>query len=112
MRSKPVPLLLMMPPLGGCPQHRIPGHRTDTASHRVPIIALCLALAILTVPDDLGLYGKEKQPLLEAMKTFDFTGSFLMATSVTSLILGLGLGGNVLPCTLPLLPPPQTPPSH
>lgn len=76
-----------------------------TKHYRLPFILLCLVLAIMTVPDDLGLHGKQKQSVREAMKTFDFAGSFLMSTSVTFLILGLGLGGNVLPCTTPL--PPQ-----
>lgn len=79
-----------------------------TKHHRLPFILMCLVLAIMTVPDDLGLHGKQKQPVHEAMKTFDFAGSFLMSTSVTFLILGLGLGGNVLPCT----PPTPSPNIH
>ncbi|KAK0743724.1 major facilitator superfamily transporter [Schizothecium vesticola] len=70
---------------------------------QLPFIFLCLVLAIMTVPDDLGLHGKQKQSVREAMKTFDFAGSFLMSTSVTFLILGLGLGGNVLPWSHPLV---------
>ncbi len=85
---------------------------------QVPILALSLIVAVVTIPSDLGLHGREKQPIGEAMKTFDFRGSFLMSISVTFLILGLvslvscelssptvltghipqSLGGNVLPC--------------
>lgn len=56
---------------------------------QVPVILLCLIIAILVVPGDLGLDGKEKQTLREAMRTFDFKGSILLSSSVTFLILGL-----------------------
>jgi hypothetical protein len=52
-------------------------------------VVACLVVAILVVPSDLGLGGKKKQTLREAMRTFDFKGSILMSTSVTFLILGL-----------------------
>ncbi|KAK4125486.1 actin-like ATPase domain-containing protein [Parathielavia appendiculata] len=55
----------------------------------VPVVVACLIIAILVVPGDLGLGGKKKQTLREAMRTFDFKGSILMSTSVTFLILGL-----------------------
>ena len=56
---------------------------------QVPFLAISLIIAITTVPHDLGLYGRNKQSLREAMKTFDFKGSILMSTSITFLILGL-----------------------
>ena len=56
---------------------------------QVPLLVVCLAVAILVVPEDLGLYGKKRQTLMEAMWTFDFKGSFLMSSSITFLILGL-----------------------
>jgi len=56
---------------------------------QVPLLMASLAVAVTTVPADLGLYGRERQAFGEAMKTFDFKGSFLMSTSVTLLILGL-----------------------
>lgn len=56
---------------------------------QVPLLVVCLAVAILVVPEDLGLYGKKRQTLLEAMRTFDFKGSVLMSSAVTFLILGL-----------------------
>ncbi|KAK3353510.1 major facilitator superfamily transporter [Lasiosphaeria hispida] len=68
---------------------------------QVPILVASLAIAVVTIPHDLGLHGREKQPLREAMKTFDFKGSVLMSTSVTFLILGLSLGGNVVPWSHP-----------
>lgn len=56
---------------------------------QVPVVVFCLVVAALVVPSDLGLHGKEKQTIREAMRTFDFKGSVLMASSVTFLILGL-----------------------
>ena len=56
---------------------------------QVPLLALALVLSIATIPSDLGLHGKQKQDLWEAMRMFDFKGSFLMSTSISFLILGL-----------------------
>lgn len=56
---------------------------------QVPLIMACLTVAILVVPSDIGLAGRKKQTLREAMRTFDFKGSVVMSTAVTSLILGL-----------------------
>ena len=68
---------------------------------QVPVLAAGLVVAVATVPDDLGLAGRGKKPLLEAMKTFDFRGSALMSTSVTALILGLvGLSVVSAPCDI------------
>lgn len=56
---------------------------------QVPVIVASLVMASITIPDDLGLHGKEHQSTWEAMKKFDYAGSALMSTSVTFLILGL-----------------------
>lgn len=56
---------------------------------QVPILLACLVVASIVLPDNLGLYGRKRQTFLEAMRTFDLKGSFLMSTSVTFLILGL-----------------------
>ena len=56
---------------------------------QVPFILVCLVLASYAVPSDLGIYDNRKEGFLKAMKAFDYTGSLLMAVSVTFLILGL-----------------------
>ncbi|KAK3312398.1 major facilitator superfamily transporter [Apodospora peruviana] len=66
---------------------------------QVPLLAASLLVAVTTIPSDLGLEGRPKLAFRDAMRTFDFKGSFLMSTSVTFLILGLSLGGNVIPWT-------------
>ncbi|KAK3939868.1 MFS general substrate transporter [Diplogelasinospora grovesii] len=70
---------------------------------QVPVLAVCLVVAIVTIPDDLGLYGKKREGLREGMRNFDFAGSILMSVSVTFLILGLNLGGNVMPWSHPFV---------
>ncbi len=91
---------------------------------QVPGLALGVIVAIIAIPNDIGLYGKKKEGFWEAMRAFDFKGSILMSSSITFLILGLvrllpgaspcvrsttdtrhradlaqkNLGGNVLPC--------------
>jgi hypothetical protein len=56
----------------------------------VPAIGLCLVIALLTIPADLGLSkGAEQKSVIEAMKLFDFKGSILLTTSITFLILAL-----------------------
>lgn len=64
---------------------------------QVPPLVLLFAVAAVTLPPELGIYA-ERESFVVAMKAFDFRGSLLLATSTTFLILGLNLGGNVLPC--------------
>lgn len=66
---------------------------------QIPPLALLFAVAAATLPPELGIYA-ERENFVVAMKAFDFRGSLLLATSTTFLILGLNLGGNVLPCKL------------
>ncbi|ETS82749.1 hypothetical protein PFICI_04625 [Pestalotiopsis fici W106-1] len=69
---------------------------------QVPAILLCLVGVIILVPNDIGLVGK-RETFMEAMKVFDFKGSLLLTASTTFLILGLNLGGNVLPWSHPFI---------
>ncbi|KAI2615669.1 MFS general substrate transporter [Hypoxylon sp. NC1633] len=75
------------------------GWRWEFGIQVFPII-LCFVVAILGIPDDLGIQNKH-QTFAQAMKAFDFKGSLLLTTSTTFLILGLNLGGNVLPWSHP-----------
>ncbi|GAP83520.1 putative major facilitator superfamily transporter [Rosellinia necatrix] len=71
-------------------------------------LALCLA-ASTAMPADLGLPrrrgGREpqKRSLAQALRGFDFAGSALLTMSTTFLILGLNLGGNILPWSHPFV---------
>lgn len=57
---------------------------------QIPFLSLCLLLAIFVVPRDLGLQeGVKHESFSEAFMKFDYRGSILLTTSVTTLILGL-----------------------
>lgn len=70
---------------------------------QVPALLFCVVVSAFTIPDRLGLKADKKETVLEAMKHFDYTGSFFLMTSITFLILGLNLGGNVLPWSHPFV---------
>lgn len=71
---------------------------------QVPPLFLCVGVSAITIPGDLGMdVQAHKETMLQAMKQFDFKGSFFLTTSITFLILGLNLGGNVLPWTHPFV---------
>ncbi|KAI0396261.1 MFS general substrate transporter [Xylariaceae sp. FL0594] len=67
-------------------------------------LALCIAIAYFTMPIDLGLEtGKARETLMQALRGLDVKGSIALTTSTTFLILGLNLGGNVLPWSHPFV---------
>ncbi|KAL1861393.1 hypothetical protein Daus18300_008924 [Diaporthe australafricana] len=71
---------------------------------QVPPLLLCVGISVVTIPGDLGLdLQAQQETVLQAMKQFDYWGSFFLTTSITFLILGLNLGGNVLPWTHPFV---------
>ncbi|RYP05689.1 hypothetical protein DL765_009761 [Monosporascus sp. GIB2] len=69
---------------------------------QVPPLILAFFVTAWVIPADLGLYEK-RETLTEAVKAFDFAGSLLLTTSITFLISGLNMGGNVLPWSHPFI---------
>ncbi|KAL7950110.1 MFS general substrate transporter [Trichoderma barbatum] len=69
---------------------------------QIPPILLCTAVAVMVIPDDIGLKGPRKG-VLAALSEFDFKGSVLLTVSTTSVILGLNFGGNIYPWTHPFV---------
>lgn len=65
---------------------------------QVPGIVFCGAVFCFLIPNDLGpqLAKNSKGAVRSLFKTFDLTGTVLLAVSLTCLILYLNLGGNVL----------------
>lgn len=72
---------------------------------QVPPLLLCLALTATYLPPKLGpcLFDTQDTSLLETLRKFDISGSLLLTFSVTCLVLGLNLGGNVLPWDHPFI---------
>ncbi|TLS28161.1 hypothetical protein PpBr36_00937 [Pyricularia pennisetigena] len=70
---------------------------------QVPILLLSLGVIMMALPENLGLYGKQRESLQECLRSFDFKGSLLLTLTVTFLILGLDIGGNLLPWSHPLI---------
>ncbi|KAM0344270.1 hypothetical protein ACHAPU_007627 [Fusarium lateritium] len=69
---------------------------------QVPPLLICMGIAWVAIPDDLGIEG-ERKGVWQALREFDFRGSLLLTTAITFVILGLNLGGNVLPWSHPFV---------
>ncbi|KAK8142651.1 hypothetical protein G3M48_008452 [Beauveria asiatica] len=69
---------------------------------QVPPLLLCLVVASKAIPADLGI-ADEPVKVWQALQKFDVRGSLLLTTSVSSLILGLNLGGNIFPWSHPIV---------
>lgn len=76
-----------------------------TFAVQIPILLAVFINGVFTTPSSLGpnLAKRSGQGIMDAMKGFDIAGSILLTGSVTFLILGLNLGGNVYPWEHPLV---------
>jgi MFS family permease len=70
---------------------------------QLPFLAFCTLVSILSIPADLGRQDDYKGSIWASLQDFDATGSLLLTVMITFLILGLNLGGNVLPWSHPLV---------
>ncbi|RKF53859.1 Vacuolar basic amino acid transporter 2 [Erysiphe neolycopersici] len=71
---------------------------------QIPTLVVCLCIACVAIPSNMGIAeGAKERSLLESVMIFDYKGSILLTTSITFLILGLNLGGNILLWTHPLV---------
>ncbi|KAM3543846.1 hypothetical protein ARSEF1564_003291 [Beauveria bassiana] len=67
---------------------------------QVPPLLACLAVLSMTIPNGLGVLG-ERESLSQVMRGFDALGALLATLAISMLILGLNLGGNILPLAFP-----------
>ncbi|KAF2645416.1 MFS general substrate transporter [Massarina eburnea CBS 473.64] len=76
-----------------------------TFAIQIPILLILFVNGYFTTPTILGpnLAKRSGLGIRDAMKGFDFAGSFLLTGTVAFLILGLNLGGNVYPWRHPLV---------
>jgi MFS family permease len=72
---------------------------------QVPYIVLIFIAVCITTPDTLGprLAETSGRSIMESMKAFDNAGSLLLVIAVSTLVLGMNLGGNVLPWSSPIV---------
>lgn len=72
---------------------------------QVPYIVLIFVLVCITTPSTLGprLAETSGQTVMESMKAFDNAGSLFLIIAVSTLVLGMNLGGNVLPWSSPVV---------
>jgi MFS family permease len=72
---------------------------------QIPPIVIILVCSYFSVPSDLGpqLAKHSEKTWVEIVKDFDLAGSLFLALSVAFLILGMNLGGNVLPWSHPFV---------
>lgn len=72
---------------------------------QIPPILIILVCSYFSVPGDLGpqLAKHSDKPWYEIVKDFDLAGSLFLTISVAFLILGMNLGGNVLPWSHPFV---------
>ncbi|KAH3906752.1 hypothetical protein HBI56_062600 [Parastagonospora nodorum] len=76
-----------------------------TFAIQLPVLIALFINAYLTTPVTLGpcLAKSSGLGVRDAMKGFDFAGSFFLTVSVAFLILGLNLGGNIFPWQHPFV---------
>lgn len=97
--------------IGGCLGIVLGGLLCDLLGWRgafgvqLPLIFVYLVLAAFTTPADLGLdpHNEGRVSVWQLVKSIDLTGAFILMLTITSLILGINLGGNVLSWHHPLV---------
>ncbi|KAJ6102447.1 hypothetical protein N7486_004874 [Penicillium sp. IBT 16267x] len=72
---------------------------------QLPCIFIYFVSSAFMVPADLGMKrtGSDRKTLLQVLRSIDLTGSLFLVLSVTALIMGLNLGGNVFPWKHPVV---------
>ncbi|KAI9928364.1 hypothetical protein ASPWEDRAFT_58767 [Aspergillus wentii DTO 134E9] len=96
---------------GGCLGLAFGGYLVDRVGWRgaflvqLPFIFVYFLVAAWTTPSGLGLKqaNAQRMTVLQLLKNIDVVGSLLLVGSVTTLIMGLNLGGNVFSWTHPLV---------
>jgi uncharacterized membrane protein (DUF485 family) len=97
--------------IGGCLGLALGGFLCDHVGWRgaflvqLPFIFVYFIVAAWTTPADLGLKRAkaDRMSVTQLIRSIDLTGSFILVVTVTALIMGLNLGGNVFEWTHPLV---------
>lgn len=73
---------------------------------QVPPLLVILIVAVIVTPHGLGprlAKSDSSKSRWKVVRSFDLAGSFLLTAAVSLLILGLNLGGNILPWSHPFI---------
>ncbi|KAK8052582.1 hypothetical protein PG993_003967 [Apiospora rasikravindrae] len=71
---------------------------------QIPVMLVCLAVSAVAIPRDLGVQEDcTTAGLRDSLRDFDFVGSGLLCAILTTIILGLNLGGQILPWSHPIV---------
>lgn len=72
---------------------------------QLPFIFILFVTAACTIPAGLGVkhIRSERMSVMQLIRSIDLTGASILLLAATTLIMGLNLGGNVLPWSHPLV---------
>ncbi|KAK8119683.1 Major facilitator superfamily [Apiospora kogelbergensis] len=69
---------------------------------QIPVMLVCLCISAVAIPHDLGIKDCTTS-LRNSLNDFDFLGSGLLCIILATMILGLNLGGQILPWSHPIV---------
>ncbi|KAK6854020.1 hypothetical protein PG995_010832 [Apiospora arundinis] len=69
---------------------------------QIPIMLVCFCISALVIPHDLGVRDCTIS-MRDSLHDFDFVGSGLLCVILTTMIIGLNLGGQILPWSHPIV---------
>ena len=72
---------------------------------QLPLIMILIAFAFFATPKHLGpsLAKSEGKTIVQGLATFDFSGALMLTICLSCFIMGINLGGAVLPWSHPLV---------
>ncbi|KAE8143586.1 major facilitator superfamily-domain-containing protein [Aspergillus pseudotamarii] len=69
---------------------------------QVPPLLVCLGITSVVIPDKLGILG-DRESVSQVIRGFDALGASLLTMAVSTLTLGLNIGGNIIPWSHPFV---------
>ncbi|KAK8043220.1 major facilitator superfamily domain-containing protein [Apiospora phragmitis] len=69
---------------------------------QIPVMLVCLCISAVAITHDLGVQDSHTS-LRDSLRDFDFVGSGLLCVILITMILGLNLGGQILPWSHPIV---------
>ncbi|EGX92907.1 MFS transporter, putative [Cordyceps militaris CM01] len=70
---------------------------------QVPLLVVIFVASWVAIPRDIGIRGKPAKTVVQALREFDLVGSGLLTAATAAFILGVNLGGTILPWSHPIV---------